>query len=74
MFAEHGAAEGIGFALGDNAHSGALEPEVDPADTGEEGEDIHFPSPISAGAGRDAIAASSTISFSVWSRSSRACT
>lgn len=63
VLGEYGSAEGIDFALGDDAHSGAFEPEVDSADSGKEREDIH--SPISSGAGSAAIAASSSFSFSI---------
>jgi hypothetical protein len=37
VLGEDGSAERIDFALRDDAHSGALEAEVDPADSGEEG-------------------------------------
>ncbi len=40
MTGKDGSAEGIDFALSDDAHSGSLEAEVNSADAGEEGEDI----------------------------------
>jgi len=38
---EDTATEGIGFALPEHAHTGPLQAEVEPADPGEQGADIH---------------------------------